>query len=44
MFAVAKDGKSFYTVKANPDAPAREILVVVNWLQDVLSRGAGPHP
>jgi hypothetical protein len=43
-FAQALDGRSFYVVKANPNAAAREIFVVVNWLQDLLSRGAGPHP
>src|SRR5262249_26972097 len=44
MFAPARDGRSLYVNKANPNSPAREIFVVVNWLQDVLSRSGGPHP
>ena len=38
-FAVAPDGHSIYLVAPNPDAAAREILVAVNWLQDLLGRG-----
>jgi hypothetical protein len=30
-FAVARDGRSFYFVAPNPDGPAREIHVVLNW-------------
>jgi Tol biopolymer transport system component len=36
-FDVAPDGRNFYYVAPNPDAPAREIRVVVNWLQELLS-------
>jgi serine/threonine protein kinase/Tol biopolymer transport system component len=39
-FAVSRDGRSFYLVKANPAHPSREIFVVVNWLQNVLSQNA----
>lgn len=42
QYAVARDGRSFYFVAPNPDGPAREIRVVVNWLQEVLSAGAAP--
>jgi hypothetical protein len=38
-FALARDGKSFYFGAPNPDAAAREILVVVNWLPEVLRPG-----
>jgi hypothetical protein len=37
-FAVARDGRSMYFVAPNPDAAAREIFVVVNWLHDVVPR------
>jgi dipeptidyl aminopeptidase/acylaminoacyl peptidase len=41
-FEVARDGRSFYYVAPNPDGPAREIRVVVNWLKELLSdSGAG---
>lgn len=35
-FEVARDGRSMYFAAPNPDAAAREILVVVNWLQEVV--------
>jgi len=35
-FAVAKDGRSIYFVAPNPNSAAREILVVANWLQEVV--------
>jgi len=37
-FAVARDGRSMYFVAPNPSAAAREIFVVVNWLQEVVPR------
>jgi len=37
-FAVARDGRSFYFVASNPDGPAREIRVVVNWLEELKQR------
>jgi Tol biopolymer transport system component len=32
--AIAHDGRSLYFLAPNPDSPAREINIVVNWLQD----------
>jgi len=37
-FAVAQDGRSMYFVAPNPNTAAREMLVGVNWLQDVIAR------
>jgi len=34
-FTVARDGRSVYFLSMNPEGPAREILVVANWLQEV---------
>ena len=39
-FAVAPDGRSFYFAVPNPVAPAREVLVVLNWLQETLGSAA----
>ena len=36
QFDVARDGRSIYFVAPNPEGPAREINVVVNWLQESL--------
>jgi serine/threonine protein kinase len=36
---MARDGQSVYFIAPNPDAPAREINVVVNWLQEALIEG-----
>jgi Tol biopolymer transport system component len=36
-YAVAPSGRSIYYVASNPESPAREIRVVVNWLQELLS-------
>jgi Tol biopolymer transport system component/tRNA A-37 threonylcarbamoyl transferase component Bud32 len=38
-FVVAQDGRSMYVVVPNPTAAAREIFVVVNWLEEVVPRG-----
>ncbi|MGH7468648.1 MAG: protein kinase domain-containing protein [Longimicrobiales bacterium] len=43
-FAVAPDASSFYLLSRNPDAPARELHVVVNWLQEVLAPKNGDPP
>jgi dipeptidyl aminopeptidase/acylaminoacyl peptidase len=43
-FDVARDGRSIYFSAPNPDGPAREIHVVVNWLQEVLAGNAAPTP
>jgi Tol biopolymer transport system component len=37
-FQVGRDGRSMYLAAPNPDAPARAIFVVVNWLQEVTPR------
>ena len=37
-FDVARDGRSMYFAAPNPKAAAREIFVVVNWLQEVVPR------
>jgi Tol biopolymer transport system component len=37
-FDVARDGRSMYFAAPNPQAPAREIFVVVNWLREVVPR------
>jgi len=37
-FAVARDGRSIYFLAPNTNAAAREIFVVVNWLQEVVPR------
>jgi len=37
-FQVARDGRSMYLAAPNPDAAAREIFVVVNWLREVMPR------
>ena len=37
-FDVARDGRSMYFAAPNPQAPAHEIFVVVNWLQEVVPR------
>jgi serine/threonine-protein kinase len=34
---LARDGQSVYFIAPNPDGPAREINVVVNWLQEALN-------
>jgi hypothetical protein len=34
-FVPASDGRSFYFQMPNPDGPAREINVVVNWLEEL---------
>ena len=36
-FDLAPDGTSFYFAAPNPDAPARELNVVVNWVQETLA-------
>jgi hypothetical protein len=40
--SVARDGRTFYFIAANPDGPAREINVVVNWLQETLNDAPSP--
>jgi hypothetical protein len=40
-FAPARDGRSVYFIAPNPDGPAREIHVVVNWLQEALAETPG---
>jgi serine/threonine-protein kinase len=37
-FAVARDGRSIYFLAPNPNAAAREIYVVLNWLHEVVAR------
>jgi Tol biopolymer transport system component len=37
-FAVARDGRSFYFVAPNPDGPAREIHVMLNWQEELKQR------
>jgi Tol biopolymer transport system component len=39
-FDVAPNGRSFYYVAPNPDAHAREIRIVVNWLKELLSNSS----
>jgi hypothetical protein len=34
-FAPAYNGRTFYVIAPNPDAPAREIHVVQNWFEEV---------
>jgi Tol biopolymer transport system component len=34
-FVPAPDGRSFYVIASNPDAPAREIRVVQNWFEEL---------
>ena len=41
---VARDGQSVYFVAPNPEGPAREINVVVNWLQEALIETAASTP
>jgi len=41
-FTPARDGRSIYFIAPNPDGPAREINVVVNWLQETLA-GTAPQ-
>jgi hypothetical protein len=34
-FQVASDGQSIHFIAPNPDAPAREIRVIVNWIEEM---------
>ena len=40
-FAVARHGRSFFYIGPNPAGPAREIRVVVNWLQELPTDNRG---
>jgi len=42
--AIAHDGRSLYFLAPNPDSPAREINIVVNWLQDSLTATSATSP
>lgn len=39
---IGHDTRSLYFLAPNPDGPAREINVVVNWLQEALNDAPSP--